>query len=95
MKPAQPAAAQGSARTICRTVLAGGRPMMHPRAGRSRRSEQHKPADTAAQAAGPSRVCGDLMGFLGALVFARRPSFRGPAAMPAHRRAKVRGPRGR
>ena len=69
--------------------------MTHPRAGRSRRSEQHKPTDAVTQAAGPSRICDDLVAFLGALVFARRPSFRGPAAMPAHRRAGVRGPRGR
>jgi hypothetical protein len=33
-------------------------------------SEQHKPTDTAAQAAGSSRVGGDLLAFLGALVFA-------------------------
>jgi hypothetical protein len=32
-------------------------------------SEQHKPADTAAQAAGSSRVGADLLAFLGVLVF--------------------------
>jgi hypothetical protein len=33
-------------------------------------SEQRKPADAAAQAAGSPRVCGDLLAFLGVLVFA-------------------------
>jgi hypothetical protein len=33
-------------------------------------SEQHKPTDTATRAAGLSRVGGDLLAFLGVLVFA-------------------------
>jgi hypothetical protein len=46
--------------------------MMSARAGRSRLSEQYKPrvTDTAAPAGGYARVWGDLLAFLGVLVFA-------------------------